>query len=229
MVISGLAFSLAHVAYDLISRRRSLRLQAVALVAAACLAAVTAASLNWYPHYWLAVVPFAAVGTAIAFMPAERRWHARVMPRLVVGATVVVAAVSVVARMPVNMEQPAVARFVAAAAKPRDTMTVVWGQANLQEDTGLRTPYPYSWSLPVRVEDPHLTLFAHMLAGRDAPTWLLEAGHLDAWSLETPLVAGLLTRRYHLAAVVCGHQILLRDGMNRALGAGVFAASDGRC
>ncbi|GAB7007326.1 hypothetical protein JCM18899A_48010 [Nocardioides sp. AN3] len=229
MALSGLGLCLAHVAYDQLTRRRSLRLLGVILVAVACLAAVIAASVNWYAYYWLAVVPLAAVGMALGFMPAERRWHARVAPRLVVGATVLVAAVHVVARMPVNVEEPAMARYVAASAQPHDTMTVVWGQANLLEDAGLRTPYPYSWSLPVRVEDPHLRLFARILAGPHAPTWLLEAGSINAWHLETPRVARLLTQRYHLAGVVCGHKILLLNGVHRSLGAGSEAALGGRC
>jgi hypothetical protein len=190
---------------------------------------VTVASLNWYPHYWLAVVPFAAVGTALAFVPADRRWHARVMPRLVVAATVVVAVLGVVVRVPVDLEQPAVARFVAAAAAPGDTMTVMFGRANLVEDSGLRTPYPYSWVLPVRVEDPHLTLFRRLLVGGAAPTWLVTATHPKVRQPRPPALAGLLARRYHLAAVVCGDRILLRDGVDRSLGAGDLAASRGRC
>lgn len=229
LVLSGLVLSLAHLGYDLLTRRRSWLLRGAVVVAALCLAGVITASVTWYPYYWLAVVPLAVIGMALAFVPAERRWRARLVPRSIVAGTVLVAVVNVVYRLPAEAAAPAVARFVAAASAPRDTMIVVWGQPNLLEDAGLRTPYPYSWSLPVRVEDPRLRLFARTLAGPDAPTWLLEAGRLDSWHMETPRVAEVVARRYHLAAVVCGHDILLRDGVRRPLAAGTEAASSGRC
>ncbi|MDH2413779.1 glycosyltransferase family 39 protein [Nocardioides sp. CER19] len=229
LVVSGLGFSLGHLAYDMLTRRRSWLLRGTVAVAAACLASVIVASLNWYVHYWLAVVPLAAVGVALAFVPAERTWRARMIPRAVVAATVLASVANVALQLPVNLASPAMARFVAAAARPRDTMMVLWGQPNLLEETGLRTPYPYSWSLPVRVEDPHLQLFADLLAGPRAPTWLLDVGRSNAWHLETPRVARLIARRYHVAAVVCGHDILLRDGVRRSLGAGAAAVPLGRC
>ena len=231
LVVSGLVLPLAHLAWDLATRRGAWHLRGAVVVSAACLAAVIVASLNWFSHYWLAVVPLAAVGTAIAFVPGERRRWTRVAPRAVVVCTVLAVGVNVAARVAIVGDEPvpAVSQFVAAAAEPDDTMIVTWGQPNLLEDAGLHSPYPFSWSLPVRVEDPHLRLFAATLAGRHAPTWLLEIGHLDDWQLETATVAGLVASRYHVAAVVCGHEILLRNGVRRPVGAARQAVADVPC
>ncbi|MCL2543566.1 MAG: glycosyltransferase family 39 protein [Nocardioidaceae bacterium] len=225
---SGIVFPLLHLAWDVAGRRGQWRLRLAVVAAAATLFAVIFASLNWYAYYLLAVVPLAAVGAAVAFVPGTRRWG-RLLPRLVVAVTVVAAVVAVAVRLPADTERPAVSRFVAAAARPNDSMIVLWGQPNLMEDAGLHTPYPYSWSLPVRVEDPHLTLFADTLAGRQAPTWLLEIGSIDDWGLETPRVARILAARYRVAGTVCGHRIFLRDDRTRALSAGRHAAAGAPC
>lgn len=229
MLASGMVLPLAQLGYDLLTRRGAWRLRVAVLVAAGCLAAVIVASLNWFTYYWLAVVPLAAMGTAIAFVPGRRPRWARMVPRLVVAGTVAVVAANVVTRLPVRATEPLASRFVAAAARPHDTMVVVWGRPNLMEDAGLSTPYPYSWTLPLRVEDPRLRLFARTLAGPQAPTWLLEVGHLNEWGLGSPQVARLVARRYHLAAVVCGHDVLLRDGVPRPVAAARAGLAGARC
>lgn len=223
-VAAGLAVPLLHTAYDVATRRGAWAIRATVVVAAACLAASLALSLNWFDYYWLAVVPFAALGVAVAFVPGPRHGRAPVFPRAVALLTVAVAVTSVVTWTPVPSTIPAEARFLAAAARPGDSMVVVWGQPEYLVDAGLRTPYPYSWSLEVRVEDPHLRLFAATVAGPQAPTWLLEIGHLDDWRMETRRVARLVADDYHLVARVCGHRILLRDGDLRPVRAAVGVA-----
>jgi hypothetical protein len=225
MIGSGFVFPLTLLVVDLVLRRGQWRLRATVTIAAACLLGVIVASLNWYAYYWLAVVPLAAVGAAVAFVPGARL--GRIWPRLVVALTVLFALANVAVRLPVDDARPAVSVFVRRAAAPGDTVTVIWGQPNLMEDTGLRTPYPYSWSLPVRVEDPHLRLFAATLAGPRAPTWMIEIGHFDDWGIETPRVARIVARRYHVAATVCGHAIYLRDGVARPVAAAQQGLSGG--
>lgn len=229
MLTSGMVIPLAVLGHDLAARRGAVRLRLTVVIAAACAGAVILASLNFYSYYWLSVVPLAAVGVAVVAAPGARRAWPRPGFVLVVAATVAVAVLNVAARLPVTDSMPAEAQFVATAAHPGDTMVVIWGRPNLLEDAGLRTPYPYSWSLPVRVEDPHLRLFARVLAGPRAPTWLLEMGHVDDWHLETPRVRWLLARRYHVAARVCRHRVWLRDGVTRAAGPARRAAAAAPC
>ena len=58
---------------------------------------------------------------------------------------------------------------IAAAAEPGDTLVVFGGRADLQRASGLRSPYPYLWSLPMRTRDPGYDDLRDLLAGPDAP------------------------------------------------------------
>lgn len=229
MVVSGMVIPLVHLGWDMVTRRGTPGLRATVALAAGCTGAVIAASLNWYSYYWLAVVPLAALGIAVSFVPGPRTGRRRLHPELVVAATLALGFANVAVRLPAHRQLPPVSRYLAAAAHARDTMIVVWGQPNLMEDAGLSTPYPYSWSLPVRVEDPHLRLFTRVLAGPRAPTWLLEVGSFDDWHLETPRLRAVLRDRYRVAAVVCGHPIWLRDGTTRPLASAAGVAARSRC
>ena len=62
---------------------------------------------------------------------------------------------------------------------------VAFGAANILEATGLRSPYPDLWSLPVRVHDPDLADLTALLDGPDRPTWLVVAGaSLGTWGVD---------------------------------------------
>ena len=67
-------------------------------------------------------------------------------------------------------------------AEPGDTLVVFGGRADLQLESGLASPYPYLWSLPMRALDPDLSRFRTMVAGPDAPTWLVEWWPFDTWT-----------------------------------------------
>jgi hypothetical protein len=56
---------------------------------------------------------------------------------------------------------------------------------------------------------------------------MIEIGHFDDWGIETPRVARIVARRYHLAATVCGHAIYLRDGVARPVAAAQQGLSGG--
>lgn len=71
---------------------------------------------------------------------------------------------------------------LAEAAEPGDTLVVVGGRADLQDTSGLGSPYPYLWSLPMRTRDPGYAELRQLLAGPDAPTWLVEWVDFGAWS-----------------------------------------------
>ena len=67
-----------------------------------------------------------------------------------------VGALVVVVVQPIQRpEHPAIA-WLDEHAKPGDTAVVAFGAANILQATGLRSPYPDLWSLPVRVHDPEL-------------------------------------------------------------------------
>jgi hypothetical protein len=70
---------------------------------------------------------------------------------------------------------------LAAAAEPGDTLVVFGGRADVQLASGLGSPYPYLWSLPMRALDPDLAELRTLVAGPDAPTWLVEWWSFDTW------------------------------------------------
>ncbi|GAB3250542.1 hypothetical protein [Nocardioides dilutus] len=67
-------------------------------------------------------------------------------------------------------------------AEPGDTLVVFGGRADLQLTSGLSSPYEHLWSLPMRTIDPELSDLRSLVAGPDAPTWLVEWVPFDTWA-----------------------------------------------
>ena len=57
----------------------------------------------------------------------------------------------------------------AQAAEPGDTLVVFGGHAEIQLASGLPSPYPYLWSLPMRTLDPEYAELRALLASTRAP------------------------------------------------------------
>ncbi len=97
-----------------------------------------------------------------------------------------------------------VGQAIARAARPGDTLVVYGGRADLQWASGLPSTYPYLWSLPMRTLDPGLRDLHDLLTGPQAPSWVVEAASLNAWSeLGTrPIERSLLTK-YTLVTTAC--------------------------
>ncbi|MCW2778455.1 MAG: hypothetical protein JWN17_2180, partial [Frankiales bacterium] len=106
-----------------------------------------------------------------------------------------------------------VARWLADHAGRDDRGVAVYGAADDLLGSGLRLPYPYLWSLPVRTLDPHLARLRATVTGPDRVEWVVVALPLDAWRLDA---SGALARQLHTAyrpaAVVCGRAVLHRSG-----------------
>jgi 4-amino-4-deoxy-L-arabinose transferase-like glycosyltransferase len=107
---------------------------------------------------------------------------------------------------------------IEAAAEPGDTLVVFGGRADVQLASGLRSPYQHLWSLPMRTLDRDLDELADLVAGPDAPTWLVEWVDFDTWS-----VAGgerlrtLVEERYDAHGNGCaGRPVYLLHGVERA-------------
>ena len=96
-------------------------------------------------------------------------------------------------------------------------MVLTFGSADIIESSGLTTPYPYSWSLPARLEDPHLRTLVRVLNGPSAPTWLIHISSTHGYHLgnRNPAFATTLAAQYHLFARVCRRDVFLRDGLTR--------------
>jgi hypothetical protein len=91
------------------------------------------------------------------------------------------------------------------AARPGDTLVVYGGRADIQWASGLPSPYPHLWSLPMRTLDPHLADLRDLLTGPRAPTWFVEFTYLDTWSESgTARISEELIERYQYVGTLCG-------------------------
>ena len=71
---------------------------------------------------------------------------------------------------------------------------MLFGNADVQQASGLPSPYEQLWTLPMRTLDPHLAQLRAVLRGPAAPTWVVAWGDLDPWNIDahgrTRLAAG---------------------------------------
>ena len=143
-------------------------------------------------------------------MPARMR-------AMVAGAAVTLAvAAAIVATDYVADHRPhAVERtsgdYIHAHARPGDTQYVLYARANVLYYGALPTPFPYDWSLMLRVRRGARTAIYRLLASARRPTWVVQWQSDEAWRLDRgDIVDALLRRNYRVVATVAGHQILHR-------------------
>lgn len=108
-----------------------------------------------------------------------------------------------------------VGQAIAASAAPSDTIVVAYGQAQVVEGSGLSSPYPYLWSLPVKTLDPQLTELDHVLSGPRAPTWFVTWRRVTSWGLDATSVRATVRRDYHRVDRICGLTIYLHNDVTR--------------
>ncbi|QWF23447.1 glycosyltransferase family 39 protein [Nocardioides sp. LMS-CY] len=181
-----------------------------------------AAGGSFWQDYLIPLVPGAALCTALLAGRAGR--SGRTMRGLVVFATLS-AAVGMVSWLAWNLtgqqefDEVRTGEAIAASAEPGDTLMVFGGRADLQHASGMASPYPYLWSLPMRTKDPGYADLAALLAGPRAPTWLVEWVALDAWSDRgVDELAEVISDEYVEAGTACnGHPVYLLRGVDRPL------------
>jgi hypothetical protein len=219
-VVAGMAFLGAQMLVAVLSvhARRSLRVAVVVMLAYGVAGVLLGGS--WWRHYLLQLVPVLALGTAIATQRSAQRFRSHAATTYAVAASVVTAIVAAATHLNVtsgDLSDEAVADYLKAASEPTDSVIVAYGSPSIIQRSGLTTPYRYSWSLPIRGRDPHLTQLVATLEGPQAPTWLIEMGSFDWWQLDTPDFQEVRRARYHWVADVCGHNVYLRNDLPRDL------------
>ena len=175
---------------------------------------------SYWQDYLTPLVPGAVLCVALVAERVER--PGRIMRRLVVAAGVSAAAAMAFwlvwnATGQQEFDEAHTGDALADAAAPDDTLVVFGGRADLQDASGMSSPYPYLWSLPMRTRDPGYADLTELLAGPDAPTWLVEWVSFDAWT--DAGVADLeqtVEQRYVERGTACnGHPIYLLRGVDR--------------
>jgi hypothetical protein len=170
---------------------------------------------SYWLHYLVQGIPVVAL--AAGALASVRRPATRVATPLLVAGTVVSAVVSLlaVALHPQPAPGAVVAGALDRAAQPGDTILSAFGDGDIVEGTGMSSPYPYLWSLPSRTLDPDLALLRGVLAGPEAPTWVIVRGRHTARLLETRGVLALIDARYRPVGTVCTRSIYLLRGVSR--------------
>lgn len=170
---------------------------------------------NFWTHYLMGLAP--------GLVLAAGAWG-RHLPVALVSAYVVISAV---VSVPLNLHLHAssgpdraqqVGEFVRGAGEPGDTATVLYGKADLQWSTGMRSPYRHLWSLPVRVLDPDLEELTGLLESDEAPTWIVMTFALHTWGLDPGRqVDPVVEARYREVWSGCGTKVLLLRTETRPL------------
>ena len=200
---------------------RPLRRSPIAWALVATGAYVTASILaggSYWLHYLVQAVPVVALAAgalvASATKPVPgRAWWTGAPVALVVASAVVATTASVASPSPAP--GASVAQALKASVRPGDTMLSAFGDADIAQDTGMSSPYPFLWSLPSRALDPDMALLRGILAGPDAPTWIVVRGSHTMARLEAHGVAEQVGSRYVAVGEVCGRVIYLRRGLTR--------------
>ncbi|KRF35285.1 hypothetical protein [Nocardioides sp. Soil805] len=198
-----------------LARRMPAPTAAVTTMLAVDVVAVVQSGSYW-TTYLVVLVPPVALATALV-LSLERLPHRfRVWSRVTTGVTQALVVLVVLSSLdslwrwwdsteeryrPVEYYA---GEAIGRAARPGDTLVVYGGRADIQWASGLRSPYPHLWSLPMRTLDPDLVELRDLLTGPAAPTWFVEFTALDTWSeTGTERIGEELLERYQYVATVC--------------------------
>ncbi|WP_156388688.1 hypothetical protein [Nocardioides sp. Root151] len=174
---------------------------------------------NFWTHYLLGLAPGLALAVGLTMPLARRRWLVLPVVVYVIGSALWVTPTE--AKEMADYGTPrltVLGEFVAASAEPGDTATTLYGRADAQRASGLRSPYEHLWSLPIRVLDPDLDELIGVLQGDDPPTWLMQVFPLHAWGLDpAERIGGVILDRYDLVYDDCHVRVFLLKSVDRDL------------
>ena len=161
---------------------------------------------SYWLHYLLGLVP------GLVLLAAAAPGHDRFVrgAYLFCATSTVIALVHVLVNPIDRPEEPAIA-WLDEHTADGDTAVVAFGAANILRETGLPSPYPDLWSLPVRVHDPDLASFASLLASPERPTWVVVVGaSLQTWGVDGTSADEVLAEHYS-PAVATGRWTIYRS------------------
>jgi hypothetical protein len=105
----------------------------------------------------------------------------------------------------------AIGDYIREHGGPGDTVYVMYARPNIVYYAGRRQPYPYLWSLMVRVRPGARPRLRRLLASPERPTWLVRWHHPSSWELDPHhTLARTVDRGYRLAATVCDVPVYVR-------------------
>ncbi len=167
---------------------------------------------SYWLHYLMGLVPGLVLLTAAA---CQRQLPGRRTLRTTYALMAVstVGALAFVAVQPIQRPEHPVIAWLDVHATPGDTAVVAFGAPNILQATGLRSPYPDLWSLPVRVHDPELRELGALLDGDERPTWVVVAGKsLGSWGIDGTAANRVLADHYARVATTDDWTIYRTEG-----------------
>lgn len=173
-----------------------LRLPAVAVLAWEVVG--IAGGGSYWLHYLVGLLPGIVLVAAVSLDRGAGGRAVRWAVAACAASSVVALLVVLVAPQP-RAAEPAI-DYLRAHAGPGDTAVVAFGSANILQESGMRSPYPYLWSLPVRVHDSELATLIDVLED-DRPDWVVVAGEsLASWAIESDAAEAVLAEHYERRA-----------------------------
>ncbi len=227
LLASGMVFVLPLSAVGLLRAPRMLRYVLLAWLVSAIFAVLAGGS--YWPHYLIQLIVPVAVLAALSLAALSRQAIAQASVGALAVLAVAIASLSAVHqhRHPYQHDAQAVGRYVHESARPGDTIYVQYARANVGYYSGLASPFPYQWSLMLRAipsADEHL---ADLLASDRRPTWIVQWQSPGAFGQsETQEIDAAIANGYRVVAAPCGHQLLLRSGLERTLSASLPTCPD---
>jgi hypothetical protein len=217
---TGMALVVAGVVHH---RQRVWRLDPVLLGAVAAVLVVDTTALilggHFWPPYLFGLVPALVLCAALLLAGGGRMaLRARVLVAAAALCTIGSSVVWAVLYAGGSFDDSDVASggAIAEAARPGDTIVSYGGAADLVLTSGLRSPYPYLWSLQMRTRDPDLADLRRLLAGPQAPTWVVMLAPSTAWGGLGDAIRPVLEERYVVHGEVChGRSVWLLAGVER--------------
>jgi hypothetical protein len=175
-----------------------------------------AAGGSYWLHYLTGLVPGLVLLLCLAVQARHRiRWAGGLLAACLAYAGVAgLIAWGQHEAAPVGVSTDAqVMSYLRAHAASADGVVVAFGHPDIVAGSGLHSPYPELWSLPVRVNDPRLQQLDETLAGPAAPHWVVVAGDsIGSWGLDAATAQRYLQRHYVEQATYGDWHIWHREG-----------------
>ena len=177
---------------------------------------------SYWPHYLVGLVPGAVLLAAdMAAGQAFARRAGVVALVFALASSVVstgVSAGTAARAQQVPHRSVGLATWLREAHAPGDSGVVLYGNANLLLDAGLRPGSQQLWSLPARTIDPQLLQLNADLLGATPPTWVIQVMPVNTWGLDPEhRLMATLSLSYRKVAEVCGFPVYLHRGVHRIL------------
>lgn len=167
---------------------------------------------SYWRHYLVESIPPVALAVGLTALSSPRLTRAAV-------ALVTASAIGIglgYAFFPVSTPGTTIGSALNKVKQPGDTVAQFFGDAETVRSSGMQSPYRFLWSLPADTLDPRLEELNGVLAGPDAPTWVVVRDDIARNRLAADGAYQIIEQRYRRHGTLCERQVWLLDGLERA-------------